>query len=84
MIIQLDRKFGIDLSTIRVGDIVSFENGSCYLFVQDFDGQDYRAVDLTNNITTDYDTSISNIIHRYIKSTPVEIFRADEIVLGRI
>lgn len=52
----------VESTGIEVGDVVITRCGIPFLIVQDYDGCDFRAVDLLHNIATDYSSTIDAVI----------------------
>lgn len=76
------KKDNIDLSTVRVGDVVLCENGDTFLICHDFDERDFRAVELSTNTTTNCFVNIPTLLRYILKSKVTHIYKDDEIVLG--
>ena len=71
-----------DLSTVEYGDVLICNNNVPYLVVADYDGSDYRLVNLQTYATTDYHCVIPSCLQE-IDITVKEVIKKDNLELRR-
>jgi hypothetical protein len=82
MKVNLDLPQEIDLSTIEYGDVLICKNNVPYLVVADYDGSDYRLVNLKTYTTTDYHCDVKFCLEE-IELTVKEVIKKDNLELRR-
>lgn len=72
----------VDLTKVEYGDIVVCDNNKSYLIMADYDGTDYVGVDLLANKVTDCRAILNNLFTCEIVAKPIQIIKAENLVMG--
>lgn len=69
---------------VNIGDVLVFSNGNAYLICNDWDGGDYRYVDLVTNKVSVYMNNIWELVEALFSKNNCnyEVIKADNLVLG--
>ena len=82
MKLNLNLEDKVNLATVEYGDVVITEEGNSYLIVADSDNDDFVAVDLKNNVISDYKTSVYALFEFELEEKAVKIIKAGNLTLG--
>lgn len=72
----------VNLRNVDYGDIVITKEGNTYLIVADSDGTDYVAVNLKNNIISEYGNTVFSLFEHELYEKAIRVIKAEELKLG--